>query len=136
MKYSILAAHQDDEFIGCRSLIYSNLSQISNVIFLTNGEICVNYFVGPEYAIKRRKEASAWLKSIGIKNIHYLNVPDTWDEMQLIQGIGHEEFLRNHGSTRAQFLVNRMREIVKDDVIVCCRANYHPSHILLKGLAA
>ena len=77
-RFSIIAPHPDDEFIGCRKFIQQYSTNIDNIIFVTNGEKCLTDIPDLiEYAIQRRKESIFWIKSVTTNcDIHFLNIQD------------------------------------------------------------
>jgi LmbE family N-acetylglucosaminyl deacetylase len=135
MKYSIIASHPDDEFIGCHQFIKHNADKISNVIFFSNGEKSVNSFVGPEYAHRRRIEAASWWYKINPKTrVHFLNVPDGINDMEFVSGFGADVFKDNNGITRTTYILNQIKNIVLDDIVLTCEFEDHPTHALCYGI--
>lgn len=132
MRYSIIAPHPDDEFIGCRTFIQTNLEDINNIIFLTNGEICPNEFVEPDYPLIRREESEHWLCNIAnldLAQVTYLNIPDAWDTVQIATGFGADIYLKTNANTRTNYIYEKIKEIVKDDTILWPAPENHPTHM-------
>ena len=128
-KYTIVATHPDDEFIGCRQFILANKDNISNVIFMTNGEFSVYGYKEPSFAYQRRKESEGWLKHVLPRvNIYYMNMPDAVPLEHLDDYYGKDLFYQEHGLTRTAFLQKAILSIAKDTIVVFNGFDNHPSH--------
>lgn len=133
-RFSIIAPHPDDEFIGCYSFIKKYANYIDTVVFVTNGERSAMGF--PDalgYIATRRTESTEWLHSLD-KNIqiHYLNYPD---------GIKPNDdylqpyFQKINNTTSLKFLVDKTSKIVGNTVVLCPALENHPSHVLAYSIA-
>jgi LmbE family N-acetylglucosaminyl deacetylase len=127
-KFSIIASHPYDEFIGCNKLIKTYPNNIDNIIFLTNGErdvICLQDTL--RHIKRRRTESYRWINTVCNNcDIHYLNFPDTIDIMK-DHIYGDKIFEQMNGQTIFSYLREKIWKIAGDNIIVCPSPDSHPS---------
>jgi len=133
-KFSLLAPHPDDEFIGCKKLIQKYGHNFNCIVFLTNGERNPNEFSDPiQYAKQRRKESTLWLKkNLPHTYIHYVNIPDGFAFSKDKDFI--EIFNQTNDKDIVSFLVDKIKNIVNDDILILPNIDNHSSHILTHQL--
>lgn len=129
-RFSVLAPHPDDEFIGARSLIKRYKNYIDVVVFITNGERSLISFPDMESYIKtRRGESILWLKENAPKaDIHWINIPDQLDINSSNTMYESSIFEEVNNSPILTFLYNKINNIVGDNIIVMPTNEKHPSH--------
>lgn len=135
-KFSILAPHPDDEFLGCYQLIKNYHQHIDNIIFTTNGERGITEL--PDmiaYIMTRRLESSVWLETI-LSNcdLHFLNVPDAVGVQDLYSMYGYDIFTEVNSQTVFDYCSEKLRNIVGDNIVVLPNQERHPSHKLTNYL--
>lgn len=134
-KITILCPHPDDEFLGCRKFIQSYFSQIESIIFFTNGEFQLKGFADPFYPLLRRAESESWLDYVGYKNdIHYLNYPDNVSPLELFSKYGNELFEKYNGKNRLLYILDEIRDIMGNNIMVIPNREKHPTHLTLNEL--
>ena len=129
-RFSIIAPHPDDEFIGLRQFLITYGSNIDSVIFTTNGEHPITNFHDMIDIIQtRRKESETYLKKVAPQaQIIYLNVPDGLNMMNPEHNYGSDIFELVNGQSQFDYLVNRIRYLVGNNTILVPNLEAHPSH--------
>lgn len=131
-KFSILAPHPDDEFIGCYRFFKTHGNAIDNVIFVTNGERSVTSIPDMLERIKtRRFESLRWIQdNTNNAQVHFLNLPDGIDFKEFSRLYGGEIFEELHGQKMYEYTLHKINTIIGDNILLVCNMEKHPSHML------
>ena len=135
-KFSVIAPHQDDEYLGCRKFFEVYGNYIDNVVFVTNGEKSVSglpYMLS--YIYIRRKESENWIKSVCSNcDIHYLNLQDGLSLDNIMKGYGNEIFQSVNKATIFEFAQEKLYHIVGNNILLVPNSESHPTHKLTHAL--
>lgn len=112
-----LAAHPDDETVGCGGLLalLADAGADVHVCFATDGEGTIGAAMPPEEVARRRRaEAEAACRVLGTKPPRFLGLPD-----------GH---LAEHGRVLADTVTALIAELQPDAVLAPWELDGHPDH--------
>jgi len=131
-KFSIIAPHQDDEFIGCKTFFEYYKNNIDNVVFVTNGERSIFDFPDTFHYIKtRREESESWIHDQNPRiQIHYLNIPDGMSLKDFRKLYGKEMFQILNNMSQEEYIKNKIKKIVANNILLIVDNEKHPSHCL------
>lgn len=85
--------------------------------------------------ITRRKESYNWIKCKTNAEIHYLNVPDALDITDEEKNYGKKIFESINNNTQFNYLSNKIKKIIGQNILLTPNYDRHPSHILAFSLA-
>lgn len=127
MKYIIIAAHFDDEFIGCHQFIRKYNKDITQFIYFTDSSLQANYMdnTTDNYVIKRAIESERYVKSWITEKTKttYLNLPD---------GLSRKEYKEKCFPTFCiDNWINKqlLEHITNECILYPSLDSLHPSHV-------
>tara|TARA_A100001015_G_scaffold15960_1_gene18703 strand:+ start:7682 stop:8371 length:690 start_codon:yes stop_codon:yes gene_type:complete len=137
-KILVIAAHPDDEILGCGGTLIKlkSLKCEIEIIFMTNGVSSRNLKNPNKKILERKKSTKNVAKFIGIKKIHFLNLPDNkLDSVPLLNIIKKikkliKDYKPNHIFTHSEFDLNIDHRITYNAVLTSTR----PEDIDIKSL--
>ena len=128
-KILVVAAHPDDEILGCGGTLIKlkSLNCEIQVIFLTNGVSSRNSKNLNKLILDRKKSSNKCAKLIGLKKIHFLNFPDNkLDSIPLLNIIKKikkliDAFKPDHIFTHSEFDLNIDHRVTYNAVLTATR---------------
>lgn len=116
MKVLVVAAHPDDEAIGCGGALrlHADRGDETVVVFLTSGEVGLSSLEPATARAVREREAEAAAEVLGVSRLSFLRQPD-WH-------------LRDHVAAAAGPVAELLTEGPPGLLYLPCRADDHPDH--------
>jgi LmbE family N-acetylglucosaminyl deacetylase len=137
-KVLILAAHPDDEVLGCGGSIVRHIrnGDLVDIIFFTNGESSRSFFTKKSETLaikKRRSSALKVLKLLKINNFLFLNYKD--NQMDLISTLEIAQIIEKQIKknkyqiiyTHSSLDLNVDHRKINESTLVACRPTYNSS---------